>query len=280
MEPTSLQRLRELMARREQDISLAEAALVIAQDEYPDLDVASYLRRLDAMADEVRRRLFRGAAAGDVILALNQYLFEEEGFSGNTLDYYDPRNSFLNDVLERKLGIPLTLSIVYLEVGIRVGLPLCGVSFPGHFLVKCVLSEGEKVLDPYAEGKTLDVAELRGYLRRVYHEEIPDSEILAELLEPADKKEILARLLRNLKGIYLNANNLARALSVVDQILVVTPDVPPDVRDRGLLYLKLECFRAALADFQRYLQLNPTAKDADEIRGHILYSQEFAARLN
>lgn len=268
------------MAQPEQDISLAEAALVIAQDEYPDLDVASYLRRLDAMAEEVRRRLFQGAVASDVIVALNQYMFEEEGFSGNTLDYYDPRNSFLNDVLERRVGIPLTLSIVYLEVGTRIGLPLYGISFPGHFLVKCVLPEGDRVLDPYADGKTLDVTELRGHLRRVYHEEISDSEILAELLEPAGKKEILSRLLRNLKGVYFNANNLPRALAVIDQILVVTPDVPPEVRDRGLLYLKLECFRAALADFRHYLQLDPAAKDADEIRGHILHSQEFAARLN
>jgi regulator of sirC expression with transglutaminase-like and TPR domain len=149
-----------LMAEPDAAVDLGLAALLIARQEYPTLDSALYLAQLDSMALELRQR---GADAGDeiaAIQALNRYLFQELGFRGNQQDYFDPRNSFLNDVLDRRLGIPITLSLIYLEVGRRLGLRLQGVAFPGHFLVKLPLRDGEVILDPYAQGASLGIQEL------------------------------------------------------------------------------------------------------------------------
>src|SRR5262249_5531422 len=181
----------EIVAREEEDIDLAEAALVIAAEEYRDLDILHYLSRIDEMAATLKRRLRRDISTPDTIIALNRYLFDELVFSGNAADYYDPRNSFLNEVLERRLGIPITLSMVYVEIGRRLGLALRGISFPGHFLVKCTVRDGALVLDPYANGASLGLDDLRQRLRvlRSGAGDPTDDEMRA-LLAPAKKKEI------------------------------------------------------------------------------------------
>ena len=158
----------ERLARaRSDEISLAEGALLIAAEEYEDLDVAEYLQRIDAMGAALRQRLREDISTSDALVALNRYIFEELGFSGNADDYYDPRNSYLNDVIERKLGIPITLSVVYIEIGRRIGLPLQGVSFPSHFLVTCALRDGTVVLDPFAGGASLGLEDLQERLRPI-----------------------------------------------------------------------------------------------------------------
>lgn len=262
------------------NLELAEAALLIAQDEYPDLDIPLYLRRFDEWAERANKRIPEKASIADAIGALNHVLFKEERFSGNALDYYDPRNSFLNEVMDRKVGIPITLSIIYLEVGQRIGLPLVGVSFPGHFLVKCAIQEGDVILDPFAGGASLGKEELETQLEHIYGKDNARNMALAPLLIPAENKEILARLLRNLKAIYLHHNKMREALNIVDRMLTITPDSAGEIRDRGLIYQQLECHRAALEDLRRYLNMDPAAEDAEEIRIRLIELQRVAARIN
>jgi regulator of sirC expression with transglutaminase-like and TPR domain len=182
-------------------------------------------------------------------------------------------------VLDRRAGIPISLSILYMEVGRRVGLPLQGVSFPGHFLVKCKLAEGMVILDPYCGGISLSLQDLQHRLREARGGEVSRA-IVAGMLVSASKKDILARMLRNLKAIYLEQKDYARALSIIDWTVVLLPGEAGEVRDRGLAYLKLECFRAALEDLERYLQMAPAAEDLDEIRGHVVGLRRSTARLN
>ena len=184
-----------------------------------------------------------------------------------------------DDVLERRVGIPITLSILYMDMGARIGLPLQGVCFPGHFLVKCSLPEGMVVLDPYSSGTSLGLADLQRRLREVRGGEVSRA-IIAGLLVGANKKEILLRVLRNLKAIYLRSQQLVNAVAVLDWIVCAEPDQPAEVRDRGMVYQELECFRAAVADFERYLGLSPDCSDADEIRQRVIELTRNAAKLN
>jgi regulator of sirC expression with transglutaminase-like and TPR domain len=272
-------RFRQIIQRPDPDVDLAEAALLIAKGAYPDLDVQSYLRRIDELARGLRARVAEDAPASELIVELNRFLFDEHGFGPNVEDYYDPRNSFLNDVLERRVGIPISLSVLYMEVGVRVGLPLQGVSFPGHFLVKCQFEAGMVILDPYCGGVSLSLQDLQHRLREARGGEVSRA-IVAGMLVAANKKEILTRMLRNLKAIYLDKQQHARALSIIDWIVALRPGEATEVRDRGLTYLKLECFRAALADLERYLELAPAADDLNEIRGCVVGLRRSAARLN
>jgi regulator of sirC expression with transglutaminase-like and TPR domain len=266
MPPSARERFAQLASKPEEELDLAEAALLIAQEEHPELDVAVYLRRLDELAAAVRARLPEAPAPADVIQRLNTHLFAEEGLSGNESEYYDPRNSFLNEVLDRKRGIPITLSVVYLEIGRRLGLPLVGVGFPGHFLVKYTGADGDIVLDPFSGGATLTYPELAQRLRKMYGDANPFLAQLPQLLAPAGKKEILVRMLRNLKGIYLQQGDFSRALAAIERILLVAPDLATEVRDRGAVHQRLGQLQAAAQDFRRYLQMAPDAEDADAVR--------------
>jgi len=271
----------EIAAREEEDIDLAEAALVIAAEEYRDLDILHYLRRIDEMAATLKRRLRLDISTPETIIALNRYLFDELGFSGNAADYYDPRNSFLNEVIERRLGIPITLSMVYVEIGRRLGLALRGISFPGHFLVKCTVRDGALVLDPYANGASLGLDDLRQRLHVLRSGAgDPSDDDMRALLAPAKKKEILARVLRNLKSIYLQKEDLGRALSASARIILLDPRGAEEYRNRAEIYFDLECFRAALADYREYIALRPKAEDAEAVRDKIAELQALAARLN
>jgi len=274
------ERWKEIAAGPETDIDLVEAALLIAAPEYPGLDVAAHRARVDQLASALRGRLRRDIGPVDSIVALNRYLFEELGFSGNAGDYYDPRNSFLNEVLDRKLGIPITLALVYVEIGRRIGLALHGVSFPGHFLVKCPARDGVIVLDPYAGGASLSLEDLQQRLRTLRGGAVPPPDIARHMLAAAGRKEILARMLRNLKGIYLQRRDLSRALAAVDRVIMLEPRAAEEYRDRAALYQELECHRAALSDFRNYLMLKPGAEDADGVRRRLVELQQLAGRLN
>lgn len=273
-------RLAELLDVSDDEFDLAEAALLLARFEYPFLDVATYLERLDSLAAELKARIEQQADIAERILALNQFLFSEQGFAPNLKNFYDPRNSFLNDVLERKTGIPITLSIVYMEVARRIGLPIQGVSFPGHFLVKIPLEKGDIVLDPFAGGRPLTEAELLERLKPVYGDLAPASISLEPFLVPAQKKEILVRMLRNLKAIYMHKQIFDKALAVLNDILAIAPLVPEEWRDRGSVFEQLECFRAASQDYERYLELQPGAPDLFDIRERLIGLKSQTARLN
>jgi len=277
---SAVERWKRIVAGPAEDIDLCEAALVIAAQEYPGLDIAAYLARIDDMGATLRNRLRRDIGSTERILALNRYLFDELGFRGNVSDYYNPRNSFLNDVVDRRLGIPITLSLIYLTVGRRIGLVLHGVSFPGHFLVKCTVRDGVVVLDPYARGVSLSLEDLQQRLRALRGGAEASLEGTRRMLAVAGAKEILARMLRNLKGIYLERRDLARALAAADRIVELEPGAADEYRDRARIYLDLECVRAALSDLRTYLMLKPGAEDAAVVQRSVVELQQIAARLN
>ncbi|HVO25191.1 MAG TPA: SirB1 family protein [Candidatus Margulisiibacteriota bacterium] len=267
-------RFAELASGPDHRIDLAEAALLIAQEEYPWLDVAAYLRRLDELAAAAGSELRQGLAPAERIARLNHFLFVECGFTGNSDDYYDARNSFLNDVLDRRTGIPISLSLVYSEVAQRLDLPVYGVSFPGHFLVKYVGDE-EIIIDPFF-GTVISTDECAQRLRGIYGDE---ARFDRRLLRPATAREILVRMLSNLKQVYIQQSDFERALACVDRILLLAPDTPRELRDRGIIYQRLECFAAALQNFERYLRLAPDDATAQVIRDLLPELQRQAAQL-
>jgi regulator of sirC expression with transglutaminase-like and TPR domain len=259
-------------------IDLARAALAIARTEYPQLDPDSYLARLQALAQRVRVRLPRNPAPAETIAALNGVLFKEEQFRGNVADYYDPRNSFLNEVLDRKLGIPITLALLYEEVARRIGLPLFGVGMPGHFLLKHYdVDGGQVILDPFHGGALLTLQECQQRLDQIYSGHM---ELQSELLSSVSRRRWLTRMLNNLKTIYLSGRNFRKALLMADLILAIYPRSPEDVKQRAALRYNLGEMRNALLDFEDYLKMLPEASDADDIRAVILSIRRNLASRN
>ena len=281
----SLEKFQELLSSEDARIDLARACLMIAEDAYPKLDVERYLGEIERLAMRLRRRIPQGFGAEERLAALNQYLFEELGFSGNTNEYYDPRNSYLNEVIDRRIGIPITLSILYMELGRRIGLPLEGVSFPGHFLVRLKVRGGVLVLDAFAGGAPQSEADLRERLQRVIPEGVADDVPVAELpldqfLEAASNRQILARVLRNLKGIYREIDKPERMLEVMNRIVLVSPQAASELRDRGYVYQRLECWRPALKDLTDYVERAPDAQDVEEVRASLMELAARCKRLN
>jgi regulator of sirC expression with transglutaminase-like and TPR domain len=290
-----LDRFSNLVSHGDGEIELARACLQIAEDAYPGLDVDGYVGEITRFAGRLRTRLAPGAAAEDRILALNEFLFDDLGFSGNADNYYDPRNSYLNEVIDRRRGIPITLSVLYMEIGRRIELPLEGVSFPGHFLVRLPMRGGTLVLDPFSGGKPQSEGDLRERLQRVIPRVVgsdagdnaPRAAAAAaadlplnQFLEPASNRQILARLLRNLKGVYREKDDPNRLLQVLNRMVLVAPDAVGELRDRGYLYQRLECWRPALKDLSDYLEREPNAVDVDEVRAKMTELSMRCARLN
>jgi regulator of sirC expression with transglutaminase-like and TPR domain len=259
------ERFAELARLPDAKIDLALAALWIAAEEYPALDPGSYVARLDALAAAAAPRLRAAGSDAERAERLLRFLHDEQGFRGNQERYDDPRNSFLNEVLDRRTGIPITLALVLVEVARRAGLALEGVSFPGHFLVKL---DGERplVLDPFF-GRVLNLEECRARLRAALG---PDAVLDPERqLRAALPREILVRMLTNLKHLYLRGRDFGRALACCERILLLVPDAPLELRDRGLVYERLECFAAAAADLERFLQEAPDDESAPAVRDHL-----------
>jgi regulator of sirC expression with transglutaminase-like and TPR domain len=257
-------------------LDLGRAALAVAHEEYPSLDEAAYLRKLDDIAGQVMRSLPPGALPERRVGRLNLVLFRELGFRGNDVDYYDPRNSFLNEVLDRRVGIPITLSVVYLEVARRCGLAAEGVNFPGHFLCKVPLDEGELIVDPFHRGRLLgkdDLQKLLGSTSR-------DARLSARHLRPASGRDILARMLHNLRALYLERHDVPRALSAVERLLVLAPSDARTLRERADLYEQLGGSAAAAADLARVLELEPASKDAQMLRARLARLRGTPALLN
>jgi regulator of sirC expression with transglutaminase-like and TPR domain len=239
--------------------------------------MAAYLARLDSMAAEVRKVTGVCQEPHRLIAGLNEHLFRQLGFRGNSADYYDPKNSFLNEVLDRRMGIPITLSTVYLEVGRRIGLSLHGVGMPGHFLVKYVGPSEEIVIDPFGGGGIVAPPDCQRILDR-----ISDGKVRFDprMLSIVGTRQILARTLTNLKAIYFNQEEYGKALSIVERLLILYPHNACEIRDRGLLSCQLRRYADAIADLERYLRLAPEANDSETIREHLRTLRQRAAALN
>jgi regulator of sirC expression with transglutaminase-like and TPR domain len=260
----------------DEKIDLIRAALLIARTEYPNLDMEAYAARLEELARRVASR------APDIdphrtLAALNQVLFEEVKLRGNREDYYDPRNSFLNDVLDRGLGIPITLSIVYMEVARRVGFHLSGVGMPGHFLLKHYGEAGEILIDCFNRGDILSRQDCQSRLDEIYSGEMT---LRPEFLHPISRRQILTRMLNNLKTVYLSTRNFRKALPIADLVLVIHPQSAEDVKQRALLRYSMGLHRLAAEDLDEYLKMSPKASDAEEIRQMALSIRRMLALMN
>ncbi len=254
------QRFATFAARDDDQMELARGALLIAAESCPAIDIDACFESLDLLAAEARPIVAAGETALERVARLNAFLFDEKGFVGNRSDYYDPRNSFLNEVLERRTGIPITLSVVWLEVARRLGLRACGIGFPGHFLVKA-LDDGEVLVDPF-HGSIATREDCEQLLREALGER---ASLAPEHLAPVGTRQILARILANLKGIYTEREDWEAALACADRTLLLLPDALVELRDRGLIYARLECFRPALADLERFVELVGESRTSDEL---------------
>jgi len=244
--------------RTDPQIDLCEAALWVAAEEYPSLDVSAYLAVLDGLAQSARERLTPASSAADRVVALNRLLFDEQGFTGNRGDYYDPRNSYLNEVIDRRTGIPITLCLIYIGVAQRLGLEAAGVSFPGHFLTRVEAPE-TLIVDPFV-GRVLGIDDCQQRLEAA----IGPAEVLrpAVHLRAASPREILVRLLSNLKQVFLAKGDLERVVSCFDRILIAMPAAHTELRDRGLVYEQLGYFAAAASDLEHFLEVAPNDSSA------------------
>jgi regulator of sirC expression with transglutaminase-like and TPR domain len=267
-EPRSAKTFEELATRRDDEIDVAVGAALIARDVYPALDVPALMAKLDEMAAPLLTLGLPSMPALEQVKHLGEYVYEVLGFKGNETDYYDPKNSLLSDVVQRKLGIPITLALVYVELARRAGVDACGVGFPGHFLVRVSgKGDGEPLfVDPFFAGRVLDRDALLKLLRRATG---PNQELKDEHLAPASARTILVRMLINLKWIHTTRGDLARAHLALDRIVSLTPDAPAALRERGMLAARLGAVEAARADLTRLLELQPEVSDAGVVRAKL-----------
>jgi len=250
----------------DESLPLLSTALLIARDEYPGLDPQQYDATVQAHVEHLRAEVDTIDAAPLKMAAVNRHLFDELGYSGDHDEYYDPRNSYLNQVFERRLGNPISLALVQIEVARRLGIALDGVSFPGHFLVRLPVDDGVLVMDPFNGGRPLGVDELRERASSHLGGQPPDDQVLAQILDPAPSRAILMRMLRNLHGVYAQARQWDRAARSADRLLKLAPEQDDALRDRGLAYLALDYLSGARRDLGRYLTRNPDADDAQQLR--------------
>lgn len=260
------QRFATEVRKPQEDMSLALAALLVAQEEYSQLPVDRYLARLDLLAEETKDRLDGETAPLLVMQELLSTLYQRHHFRGNREAYYDPRNSFLNDVLDRGLGVPLTLGIVLLEVGWRLGLPLEGVNFPGHFLVRFHGDAVNFLIDPYDGGALRFEDQAQELLDRVYGGMV---RVHDSFLKTARSQEMIVRLLTNLKSLYLNVRDFPRALAAVERILLLRPIASAEIRDRGVILARMGKKDEALEQLEAYLSVAPEAADSQRIKGMV-----------
>lgn len=259
-------------------IDLLRAALTFARIEYPQLDPAPYMHQIEELSRRVESRIDDPGDPAQCIAALNFVLFDEEMFRGNTADYYSPRNSFINDVLDRRLGIPITLALLYMEVGRRAGFQLFGVGMPGHFMLKHYDIDGRSFfIDAFDRGSVLSEDDCKRKIESIHAGQIT---LRPEFLMIVTRRQMLTRMLNNLRTIYLSRRDFRRAVHVVDLILVIYPRSPEDVKQRAALRYNLHDYKGALADFEEYVKMAPDASDVDEIRQTALGIRRSMAMMN
>ncbi len=267
----------ELVTLPDGAIPLAEAALLMACEEYPQLEIAPYLDQLDEMAAAAKPHISEDSSPTDVVATINDVLFNQFGFRGNEDNYYDPRNSFFNDVLDRRLGIPITLSTVYLEIARRLNFPMAGVGLPGHFVVKYADPQQEFFLDPYDRGKILTADDCRKRIAENYGEGLEFSD---RMLARVTHKQILTRMLNNLKKIYVESQAFDKGLAVVDMMIMVEPEDLEQYRDRGLIRVQLRQFEAAARDLEKYVKSIPDSDDRRKVAEQLKSLRQIQAMMN
>ncbi len=261
----------------DEQVDLIRGALAIARTQYPNLDIEDYAGRIEKMARHAAA-LSPDMDPQRTLSALNKVVFEQGNLRGNREDYYDPRNSFLNDVLDRGLGIPITLSIIYMEVAKRIGLPLSGVGMPGHFLLKHYGKDGqERLIDCFNRGDILSRQDCQARLDEIYSGEM---KLRPEFLHPITRRQILTRMLNNLKTVYLSTRNFRKALPLADLVLVIYPRSAEDLKQRALLRFSMGLQRLAAEDLDQYLKVSPNASDAEDIRQMSLSVRRMLALMN
>ena len=248
------------------EIPLAEAALLVACEEYPHLALNSYLNQLDQMANDVRAYQKVGDTQFDTLTKINRVLFKDYGFSGNTANYYDPRNSFLNDVIERRLGIPITLSAIYIEVARRLHLQVDGVGLPGHFMLKHRSDDQDIFIDSFNGGILMTREECLEFVTRTHG---ADKVNAKQFMNGVSTRQIVSRMLRNLKMIYIEAEAFEKALVMVELMVLTDSTEELLYRDRGLLRLHLRQFDGAIRDLKRYVRTRPLAEDRKNIEKYL-----------
>ena len=265
--PTVLQYFATLVAD-DATFAVLEVAVAVAQDDDPALDAQGVLAHIDALADRLKRRIPADAAPLQRLRLVNQYFFQELGFAGNVNDYHDRCNSYLSEVLRTRRGIPITLAMLYIELASQVGLRASGVSFPGHFLVKLQLPRGEVIVDPFT-GHSLSREQLDERLAPFRRQRGLVGEFEAPLglfLQPAPPRDVIARLLHNLKEIHRSASDLPRLLAVLDRLVILLPQAWEERRDRGLAHAELGQWQPAVDDLAAYLEQCPGAEGAERLR--------------
>ena len=280
--PTALDYFASLVAE-DASLPLLETAVAIAQHDYPRLDVQATLAEIDTLAAKLKRRLAADAAPMQRLRLLNRFFFQELGFSGNVIDYYDPRNSYVHCVLETRRGIPITLALLYVELANQVGLDACGISFPGHFLAKVHMPQGEIVIDPFTgQSMSRDALDalLVPYRRRGARSGLGEAP-LGSFLQPARPREVIARMLRNLKEVFRSSQDAPRLLGIAERLVILLPDAWEERRDRGLVHAALGARFPAMADLAGYLEHAPDAPDRPVIRKRLAeLGHDDASRLH
>jgi regulator of sirC expression with transglutaminase-like and TPR domain len=269
--------LLELIAGRDADMPLDRAALELARIEFPELDAAAFVSLLDSHATELKARLGADRDGLTYVNEANRYLFEEMGFHGNTNDYYDPRNSCLNEVLTARTGIPITLSLVYLEIARRLERPVRGIGLPGHFIVRYDDGLYSAFLDPFHGGRRLEPDECIALAREASHVEIEPN---PKWLAPVGKRDILIRMLRNLGAAYTSRGLTGKAIDVLSLLIRANPDSADEYRQRGILEVHAGRVIAAKQDLARYLELAPTPEERERARLDVQKIQHWLASMN
>ena len=267
----------QMVNRPEEALELARVALLVAAESDLDVDIDGELRQLEGWADELRSRVTPDLNNLQKLARLRSFVFDHLGFRGDRRDYYSPSNSLLHQVMKRRRGIPLTLSIVFMELGWRIGIPFEGVAFPGHFLVRLPGEPRDLLLDPYKRGMMVHEEDCRQMLLESTGGRMSYDPTLTVSV---GKRDIVARLLHNLKGAYLRAGDDAQALAAVERLLVLSPGDPEEVRDRGLLLFRMQKYGLALESLSAYLDAAAGAADRETIEGHVRTLRELLATLN
>lgn len=262
------QRFCEIARRRDSDLDLMEASLVIALEDHPGLEITHYLEQVGSWSDAIRERLLGTRDVVRIVEAINRLLFDEEGFHGEDEDYYDPRSALVNEMLDRHAGLPITLSILYIEISRRVGIEASGVALPGRFLVKFTGTFGEIVVDPFEGGRVLTKIELQMLLDRLYGGGV---KLREHHLRSFSRREVLARELAHLKAAYLAQHDLTRAAASVDRLLILDERDAWEIRDRAALAMQMHAYPLAIECLERYLTLAPHAEDRNRVLEQIAY---------
>ncbi|MBL8177532.1 MAG: transglutaminase family protein [Bryobacterales bacterium] len=269
--------LLDLLVRNDEGVPLDVAALQLAMIEFPDLEVAPWIDLIDSYANELSERTHSGDDGTSFIRAANEFLFEELGFRGNGGDYYNPMNSCLNQVLMERMGLPITLSLVYMEIGRRLGRPLWGIGMPGHFLVEYDDGDTQHYIDPFHHGRILEGPECLALASRITGQDMSQN---WQALEPVSKRQMALRMLNNMRAAYLRGNSWEKALQVQDLLVKSSSNDATEYRQRGYLHHQMRHYKEAARDLSRYLQLAPEARDRGEIERRLTALHRWVAGMN